>query len=166
MDYLITKILTNKELFTNAGNLGISLFYDISLTCSITVRQNHLLSTANMVSANNISKKWLAQCQHHYSVIILTIKKCRCSRVHTAWNTKELRMIKVHLIGFWRNLISGESGGEGGVGLAPFLISSLYFKQCWLTSVGHGASGKNWISGTKWITFIKMVFYKMGSFPK
>lgn len=31
-------------------------------------------------------------------------------------------MIKVHLIGFWRNLISGESGGEGGAGLAPFRI--------------------------------------------
>lgn len=74
-------------------------------------------------------------------------------------------MIKVHLIGFWRNLISGKSGGEGGVGLAPFLISLLYFKQCGLTSVGHGASGKNGLSGTKRINFMKMVFYNMGIFP-
>lgn len=74
-------------------------------------------------------------------------------------------MIKVHLIGFWHNLISGESGGEGGVGLAPFLISILYFKQCWLTSLGHGASGKNGLSGAKWINFMKMAFCKMGSFP-
>lgn len=60
-------------------------------------------------------------------------------------------MIKVHLIRFWRNLILGESRGEGGVGSAPFYISLLYSQQCWLIRVGNGVSGENRLSGNKFI---------------
>lgn len=119
-----------------------------------------------MVCANNVSKKWLAWCQHHYPVIILTIKNCRCAPVHTVWNTEELRMIKVHLIGFWHNLISGESGGEGAVGSAPFYISLLYSQQCWFICVDNGASGENGLSGTKSIILWKWCFIKWEVFPQ
>lgn len=32
VDYLVTKILTNKELFTNVGNIRMTSLYHISLT--------------------------------------------------------------------------------------------------------------------------------------
>ena len=57
VDYSVTKILTNKELFTNARSLGITFFYRISFACSITVRQDHLLTVLRIWSVPTMFQK-------------------------------------------------------------------------------------------------------------